>query len=69
MAAVAFRVGDNIRVLAANLTFATIEIALPSNANLLAGAGEETEPAKSRLTSHSSRPCRSVLFDMAIRLA
>jgi hypothetical protein len=52
VAAIAFRVGRNIRMLIANLTSTLIEVALPSGGKLLCIAGENTQPARP--------PCRSL---------
>lgn len=60
VAAIAFRRGNTIRVLAANLTPVPIDIALSSDAKLLCVAGEDTKPAKCPLTTHTLGPYNSV---------
>ncbi|TIS10539.1 MAG: hypothetical protein E5X14_00650 [Mesorhizobium sp.] len=58
VAAIAFRRGNTIRVLAANLT--PMPIALSWDAKLLYFVNEDTKPAKPPLTTHTLGPYNSV---------
>ncbi|PBC03776.1 hypothetical protein [Mesorhizobium sp. WSM3860] len=65
VAAVAFRLGDTVRVLAANLTARPIETTLPPGAKLLRMAGGNTKPAQS--LSRSLGPYCFEIFEIVTK--
>ena len=64
LATIAFRHGEGIRVLAANLTSLPIEMALPSDTRILGVAGENAKRGKSCQTGHSLGPYCSVVLEI-----
>ncbi|UCI25671.1 hypothetical protein [Mesorhizobium sp. B2-8-5] len=65
VAAVAFQLADEIRILAANLTPAPIEIALAPTAKLQGVTCDDPELVNSHRASHSVGPYGSVAFQVA----
>lgn len=65
VAAIAFRVGEAIRVLAANLTSAPIEVKLGPNAKVRGVAGDEMKSLGFHPTSHIVGPFGTVTFRVA----